>query len=380
MTRVAIVTTEPTPSRVPQLDRLTRREGLELMVFYSAESVQGRSWDLALDHPHEILRGPALPLTRLLQHDYPVTPSLWRKLDAGRYECVVVWGWSTFAAQLAIVWARRRQIPYVLFAESHLAEPRRGWVRAVKQVAVPRAIRPAAAWLVSGTLAREHLVHYGADPARTWTFANTVDVEALARRVDELRGRRDELRAAFGLGAEPVVLHAGRLLPVKGVDVLVDAMAQVEGAQLLVIGDGSERSGLEARAARLGVRARFAGFLTVERLPEAYAAADVFALLSRRETWGVVVTEAAAAGLPLVLTDTVGAARDLVRRGVNGEVVRAGDAAAAAAAIARLTASPELRAKYGSASRELVAAWGYSPSEDAFLTAVAEAISRRRPE
>ena len=80
MTRVAIVTTEPTASRVPQLDRLARREGLDLMVFYAAETVQRRAWSLVLDHPHEILRGPSLPTTRLLQHDYPITPSLWRKL------------------------------------------------------------------------------------------------------------------------------------------------------------------------------------------------------------------------------------------------------------------------------------------------------------
>jgi glycosyltransferase involved in cell wall biosynthesis len=376
MTRVAIVTTEPTASRVPQLDRLARRDGLELMVFYAAESVQERSWTLTLDHPHEILRGPTVPLTRLLQHDYPVTPSLWRKLDAGRFDCVVVWGWSTFAAQLAIVWARRRHVPYVLFAESHLQEPRRAWVRAVKQLAVPRVVRPAAAWLAAGTVAREHLVHYGADPARTWTFANTVDVEALAGQVDELRERRNELRAGFELDDQPVVLHAGRLLPVKGVDVLVDAVGQVDGVQLLVVGDGRERAALVERAARLGVRARFAGFLPAERLAEAYAAADIFALLSRRESWGVVVTEATAAGLPLVLSDTVGAARDLLRNGENGELVPAGDAEATAAAIARLVASAELRARYGAASRALVAGRGYGPSEEAFAAAMAEATTK----
>jgi len=67
--RVAIVTTEPTASRVPQFDLLAHRTDLDLMVFYAAETVQRREWSLALDHPHEILRGPSLPTTRLLQHE-----------------------------------------------------------------------------------------------------------------------------------------------------------------------------------------------------------------------------------------------------------------------------------------------------------------------
>ena len=295
MTRIAIVTTEPTASRVPQLDLLARRDGIDLTVFYAASSVQGRTWSLTLDHPHEILRGPAIPLTRVLHHDYPVTPSLWRKLNHGDFDCLVIWGWSTFASQLAIAWCRTHRVPYVLFAESHFGEQRRMWVRALKRLVVPFVVRGAATWLVTGTLAREHLVHYGADPARTWTFANTVDVAALGGRADELRPRRSQIRKRFGFtNDDVVVLHAGRLLPVKGVDVLIEAAALARGVKLLIVGDGPRRSALEREAASVGIDATFAGFLAGDQLVEAYVAADIFALLSRRETWGVVVNEAAA--------------------------------------------------------------------------------------
>ena len=373
--RVAIVTTEPTASRVPQLDLLARRPDLDLTVFYAAETVQRRRWDLEIGHPHVVLSGPTIPTARVIHHDYPVTPSLWRRLDAGRFDVVVVWGWSTFAAQLAIVWARAHGVPFVLFSESHHSEPRRPVVRSVRDALLPRIVRPAAAWLVTGRLARDHLVHYGADPRRVFVFANTIDVDALEHEIDEQRRDRDALRSELGVQPEEVVvLHAGRLLPIKGPDLLVEAAAGVPGLHVLVVGDGPLRGALADRAAQLGVKTTFLGFLDHDGLARAYAAADVFALLSRRETWGVVVNEAAAAGLPLVLADTVGAAADLLVPGENGILVASGDVEATRAALRTLTADPSLRERYGARSRALIAGWGYGPSADAFVAAVESAL------
>src|SRR6185503_9963066 len=94
---------------------------------------------------------------------------------------------------------------------------------------------------------------------------------------------------------------------------------------LVLVGDGPERDDLARLASTLGVRLTLAGDRPWEEVVEAYVAADVFALLSDRETWGVVVNEAAACGLPLVLSDRVGAAGDLLRDGENGALVPVGD-------------------------------------------------------
>src|SRR5207342_2108903 len=99
-----------------------------------------------------------------------------------------------------------------------------------------------------------------------------------------------------------------------------------------------------------------------ERIVERYAVADVFALLSGREPWGVVVNEAAACGLPLVLSDRVGAAHDLLRNGENGFLVPAGDVESAARALRELVDDPALRIAQGARSRELAGDWGYGPS------------------
>jgi len=124
------------------------------------------------------------------------------------------------------------------------------------------------------------------------------------------------------------------------------------------------------------VRLEIRGDLPEEALAAEYVAADVFALLSPHEPWGVVVNEAAASGLPLVLSDRVGAAYDLLRDGENGFLVPAGDVAAAGAALGRLAADASLRRSAGARSRELVRDWGYEPSVENFLAAVREATAR----
>ena len=112
-------------------------------------------------------------------------------------------------------------------------------------------------------------------------------------------------------------------------------------------------------------------------MTEAYAAADVFALLSEREPWGVVVNEAAACGLPLLLSERVGAAHDLLRDGENGLLVPAGDATAAAEALRRLAGDRDSRLRMGARSRKLARGFGYAPSVDSLLAAVREATASR---
>ena len=121
---------------------------------------------------------------------------------------------------------------------------------------------------------------------------------------------------------------------------------------------------------------RMLGELDEHRLAEAYVAADVFALLSTHEPWGVVVNEAAASGLPLVLSDRVGAARDLLRDGENGLLVPADDPETAAAALGSLL-DADRRRRAGERSRELVREWGYGPSVEAFVAAVREVVTSR---
>jgi glycosyltransferase involved in cell wall biosynthesis len=377
--RVAAVFPEPTPYRAPLLDRVAALDEVDLTVIYAAGTVAGRSWSVQPRHRAVFLRGVGVPgADRVLHHDYPVTPGVARALAAARPEVVVVSGWSTFAAQAAIAWCRLRNVPYLLVVESHDAGPRAGWRRAVKGAVVPWIVRGASGVLVTGTLARRSMISRGAAPDRVHLFANTIDVEAFGERVDGLAARRTALRESLGAGPEDVlVLSVARLAAEKGLDGLVHAVAEAADHRILLVvaGEGPERERLEDLAAVRGVRLVLAGDLEWEQIVEVYAAADVFALLSWREPWGVVVNEAAASGLPLVLSERVGAAHDLLRDGDNGFLVEAGDVDAAARALERLAAEPDLRSAQGSRSRERARDWGYGPSVEGLLTAVREAVA-----
>ena len=131
MTRVTVVSPEPTPYRAPLFDRIA--EQVDLTVIYAARTVAGRDWIVPLHHRSVFLRGLRVPgLRRALRHDYPVTPGIVRALRESRADVVVVSGWTTFASQAAVAWSRARRVPYVLHVESHDLEPRPRWRRVVK--------------------------------------------------------------------------------------------------------------------------------------------------------------------------------------------------------------------------------------------------------
>lgn len=378
--RVAVVSPEPTPYRSPLFDRVASRPEVDLTVIYAAETVADRTWSVDPEHRAEFLRGRRLPgVQGVLRHDYPVTPGIGRALAREGPDVVVISGWSTFPSQAAIAWSRAHGIPYVLLVESHDLGPRAWWRRAVKGLVVPRLMRKAANVLVVGTAARESVVARGARPDGVRIFANTVDVELWGERAGRLRAKRDELRARAGLTPEDVVvLSVARLVPEKGLHTLIRAVGATgdERIRVVVAGSGPASQQLTALAESVGVALTLLGDLPQEALAEEYVRADVFALLSMHETWGVVVNEAAASGLPLLLSDRVGAAEDLVRDAANGFVVPAEDVDAAAAALERLAQDTELRRDAGVRSLELVRDWGYESSVDNFVDAVREATSR----
>lgn len=379
-TRVTLVSPEPTPYRSPLLDRVAERAEVELTVLYAGRTVAGRTWEVEPRHRAVFLRGVRVPgVRRLLRHDYPVTPGVVRALRSSRPDVVVVNGWSTFAAQAAILWCRRRRVPYLLLASSHDAAVRSAWRRAARAPIVPRVVRGAWGALALGTLSRESLVANGVRPDRVGLFANTVEVAAWGDRADRLSGRRTEIRASFGIGPGDIaVLCVARLAPEKGLETLLRAAAVVQDQNLVVVlaGDGPERERLHRLADELRVRLLLTGDLPRERIVELYVAADVFALLSSWEPWAVVVNEAAACGLPLVLSDQVGAAPDLLVNGDNGALVRVGDVQAAAEALRRLASDPVARLAAGKRSREIVQGWGYEPSIASFVATVQEAAGR----
>src|SRR5258707_6228410 len=107
-----------------------------------------------------------------------MTQQIWGLLERERFDVLVIGGWSLMASQLAIIWARTRRVPYLIVSENHLREPRPAWVRALKSLVLRRVVPQASGLLVTGSLAREHALHYRARPHRLTVVPHTLDIPA----------------------------------------------------------------------------------------------------------------------------------------------------------------------------------------------------------
>jgi glycosyltransferase involved in cell wall biosynthesis len=231
---------------------------------------------------------------------------------------------------------------------------------------LPTIVSGAAAGLAVGSAAARYLAAYGLHPGRIRIFPNTIDVAVFRAAADKARAHADEIRERRSL-PERFQLFAGRLVEVKGVrDYLQARMLLGPNAPAaLFAGDGPLEN--EVRSAT-GVR--HLGFQQHKELIELFALAETTVVPSVSEPWGVVVNDALAAGCPVIVSDAVGAAEDLVRDGVNGRVYPAGDVGALAAAL-------QLPPVTGDASRGRIERWTYDFAVEQFLEAVRIALPGR---
>jgi glycosyltransferase involved in cell wall biosynthesis len=270
-----------------------------------------------------------------------------------------VGGWNQPVFWQALFATRRRGIPSVLWVESTVHDARMsnrlsGFIRGA-------ALRLASAFVVPGRASAHYLERLGVEPTAIATAFNAVEPNVVDVKDIKPRPSHD--------ADECVFLYVGRLEPEKGLDVLVRVMRDLPG-KLLIVGEGSQRSELEGLAPKN--RVVFAGHATRPELPRWYGAADVFVLPSRSEPWGMVLNEAAMAGLPLVATEAVGAAYDLIEPNVNGYLVPPDDVTALADAMRKVEADAEWRASAGRRSQEIVQA--YTP--EAWATELAKLVRR----
>jgi glycosyltransferase involved in cell wall biosynthesis len=239
---------------------------------------------------------------------------------------VMIFGWL-FAGYWEVAFAAKTLgIPYILRAESNLLNRGNLLKWWVKRQIVGRLCRGAAFCLAVGQRNRELFQAYGVPDERIGVAPYFVDNDFFASSVNRLGSERIALRKRLGLPENAVVfLFMGKLIEKKHPDHVLQAWQSLpdelksRGA-LLFGGSGAMFEELSTLA-RGDSRVVFAGFLNRNQLPEAYTVSDVLVLPSDQgETWGLVVNEAMASGLPAIVSDRVGCGPDLVHDGDTGYV------------------------------------------------------------
>ncbi|MDP2268415.1 MAG: glycosyltransferase family 4 protein, partial [Deltaproteobacteria bacterium] len=208
-------------------------------------------------------------------------------------------------------------------------------------------------FLAVSNLTRElFLKEYTVDPRLVSVIHPGIDTAPFAMLDRECS--RQEIRKRYGIDAdEPLILFVAMNFAVKGLDHVLRGLARLRENRpdtrctLLVVGRGDEKSyGRMARDLGIGNRVVFAGAVAREKLPEIYLACDIYAMLSRFDTFGMVVLEAMAAGLPVLISGHVGA-RDIVREGENGFIIEKPSDSAVVAARVEAMLRKEARLRMG---------------------------------
>jgi glycosyltransferase involved in cell wall biosynthesis len=359
-----LAATHPIQYQIPWYRELAVIPGLDLEVGYAwlpDPDAQGTGfgvafeWDLPLLEGYrwtELARAGGTPDLDRFAALRLRRPGRWL---AGRPATLLVTGWHRLPLiQLAIA-ARRRRIPVLARGDSTGAGRR----RLHRRLLLRAWLRLFAGFLVVGSRNREFYRELGIDDARIFDCPHFVDNRRFTAAAERALPRRAELRLRWRAADDSlVVLFCGKLIPEKNVGELLEAFATAStsaaGLRLVIVGDGPLRGELQAQAERLGVRAAWCGFQNQSQLPESYAAADLLVLPSRSETWGLVVNEAFASGLPVIASDRVGCVPDLVHPGKTGAVYRSGHPEELAARLLQAAANPAWLRRAGEEGRRLV--------------------------
>lgn len=257
------------------------------------------------------------------------TPEIRDVIHRECFDAFIVHGWYVKSYWQAILACWQTGTPILVRGDSQLTTPRSA-VKRLFKLFVYRAFIPRFdGYLVVGERNRQYYLYYGADESKMFFTPHAVDNEFFASTAADLRPERERLRTEWGIPPDATVfLFAGKFIPVKRPLDFVRAIEQAAQSNQdlwgLMVGDGPFRAEIETLIKQKGLPIALSGFLNQTEMPKAYAASDVLVLPSESETWGLVVNEAMASGLPAVISDTVGCALDLVKPGQTGEIFPSG--------------------------------------------------------
>lgn len=384
--RVLFIATHPVQYAAPLYRRMAADPRLDIKIAYlslagaaTPSHDPGFSTTIKWDIP--LLEG--YPWVEVPHRAGPVLRQL---LSDGHWEALVLYtGYRSRVFWSAMLSAKRRGIPVLFGTDATSFDTQSGGAPKplLKRLVLPLLFRLADVAIVPSSGSREFLLGMGLDPRRVVLTPYVVDNDWW--RHAAASADRDSTRRRWGIPIDAqVLLFCAKLQPWKRPGELLSAFSrlQAESAYLIFAGEGPLRPQLEAeaRAAGLNARVRFLGFVNQSQLPAVYKAADVFVLPSSYEPFGVVVNEAMLCGCAVVVSDKVGAARDLVVQNETGLIYPSGDIDALRSVLASLLIDSSKLARIQRAAERRIAAWSPEANVSALIGAVDRACVTMRSE
>jgi glycosyltransferase involved in cell wall biosynthesis len=317
-------------------------------------------------------------------------------LEPFRPEVVVVPGWASRAALAAAHWAQQHSVPTVVMSESTAwDEARKPWKEFIKR----QIVASFSAVLVGGRPHADYLAQLGLPQDRIFLGYDAVDNDYFATKVAAVRSQTSTRRpptSDLRPLASPYFLASARFIEKKNLPRLLQAYARYrqlasastlhaprstlpEPWHLVLLGDGPLRPALSSQLHALGLQhsVLLPGFKQYPELPTYYGPASAFIHASTTEQWGLVVNEAMASGLPVLVSNRCGCARDLVREGENGFTFDPFNVEEMAQLMHKISAFNFPLSAFGDASARIIANWSPARFASGLKQAVACALRVR---
>lgn len=394
-TKLAIVVSHPIQHFVPFYRAIAADPTLECKVIYAsrigleayfdAEMKTEISWsmDLLSGYDHEFL--PEAETIKEINFSNVNNPSVHSALDRCGPDVIFCYGYAQITQLRTLLWARRRGVPVLTTGDSELLRQRSNLRLFAKSVGLKLLLRQYSAILAVGDANQAFWEHYGVPRERIFRCPFTID-ESVYRKA---HAERQAIRAAFrqekgipqdALVAVSVGKLSGRKRPLDLAAAAAILKARGRNVHCLFAGNGDQMEPLKQALAASGVDATLLGFVNVDRLPAAYAAADILVHPSEADPHPLVMSEAACVGLPLILSDRVGALgpTDIARPGVNALSYPCGDTGALATAIESILFDPAKLKQMSAASLEVFDACDVRASLSGLKAAIAHSLASRR--
>ena len=398
MHRLAIVASHPIQYQAPWFRALARVTDLTVLFCHQQQSAdQARAgfgvafdWDVPLleGYRHEWLdnRASTPDVSRATGCD---TPDIGRVLRQGAFDACIVSGWYLKSYLQAIHACRRHRLPVLLRGDSHLRTPRPKVVAIAKYLPYRWFLNGVEGHLFVGTANLAYLAHFGVPADRLFFAPHFVDNDFFASRAATAcaDGSARAIRESAGAGSHTTLfVFAAKLIDMKRPVDFIRAIARAAavGAEVagIVVGDGPLGADARAVASQLGAPVSFLGFRNQTELPACFAASDAIVLPSDgRETWGLVVNEAMACGLPAIVSRAAGCADDLVEEGTTGYRFDVGDVDQLSSAMLAVHDRRERdRQAFRDAVLARIARYSVSAAVEGTLNALDIIVARRRAE
>jgi glycosyltransferase involved in cell wall biosynthesis len=347
--RALFLTVMPSPYQRELFNALHSDGRMKIRVLYCTRVAHDRNWSIPALNPYEeILPGKTIGWLGPSAH---FNPGIIKILRDDASDLFVLSDYSAPTTQIAMRYLTWRRKPWVFWGELPGLHQRGCLARFIRHRLQGPIRGGAVAIAAIGSIA---VVAYQRLFPEIPVFNIPYFCDLAPFRAAVRQRRKDKNPAV-------AILFSGQFIERKGIDLLIHAFARIAHRaptlELHLLGTGLAVDRLcKLIPAELSNRIHFLGFKQPAELPPIFAGADIFVLPSRHDGWGVVVNEALGAGLPIIVSDRVGA-RDLVDDGRNGLITSAGDVEELADALLQLGQSHEMRRSFAAASAERAEQW-----------------------